>query len=209
MAHISELVPGPGERHGLFGGTRAGKSAFQDWCLREVQRARPDAMQILVDTKPRFRAETEKGLRPGWRKNAAHRYSSWSAGPVVPNSVVVDLWSDKPFRGLFQTPGEIAILQSGEEADWKRMLQLLDGFVKANISGRERRMTVDECLDFTSGTRIPLIPRMTCFTVLRVPEGNGTLESTWERTRYRGFQDLFERCFPGSRSFTCVTMPQT
>lgn len=146
--HISELVPQPGERHGIFGGTRAGKSGFQDWTMREIQASRPDAMQVLVDTKPRFRAETEKGLRPAWRRDAAHRYTSWAKGPVLPNSVAVDIWNDKPFAGTFQRPGEIVILQSGEVADWKRILVLLDAFVKANISGRERRIIVDECLDF-------------------------------------------------------------
>jgi hypothetical protein len=146
--HIRELVPDPGERHAIIGGTRAGKSALQDWSIREIQATRPQAMQILVDTKPRFRAETEKHLRPKWRRDASYRYSSWSKGPVVPNSVVVDIWDDKPFAGTFERPGEIVILQSGEADDWKRILALLDGFVKANLKGRERRIIVDEALDF-------------------------------------------------------------
>jgi hypothetical protein len=146
--HIQELTPDPGERHMIFGGTRSGKSSFQDWSLRTVQATRPDAMQILVDTKPRFRAETERGPFGRGRRNAAHRYSSWSKGPVVPNSVALDLWDDNPFRGVFQRPGEIAVLQSGESQDWKRILALLQAYTKANVSGRERRVIVDECLDF-------------------------------------------------------------
>jgi hypothetical protein len=174
MANISDLVPGPGERHVVFGGTRAGKSALQDWSIRSVQYHRPEAMQILVDTKPRFRAETEKGLRPGWRRNAAYRYGSWSKGPVLPNSVVVDIWNDKPFAGTFTKPGEIVILQSGEASDWRRMLQLLNAFVKANFHGRERRIIVDECLDFTSATRGELIRKMTCSIVPPALAANGT-----------------------------------
>jgi hypothetical protein len=39
-------------------------------------------------------------------------------------------------------------MQSDEQEDWKRMLKLLDGFCKAKIKDRERRITVDEALDF-------------------------------------------------------------
>src|SRR5713226_8330643 len=164
-AHIGSLIPQPGERAAIFGGTRAGKSAFMEWSLREIQKQRPNAMQVLVDTKPRFRAETERGRFRRGRKSAAYRYETWTKGPVVPNSVVVDINDDHPFRDIWSNPGEVAVLQSGEADDWKRMLQLLDGFVKAQIKDRERRIIVDECLDFTSGTRSESITRTTCFTV--------------------------------------------
>jgi hypothetical protein len=121
---------------------------MQEWSMREVQHSRPDAMQVLVDTKPRFRAETERGPFGYGRKSAAYRYSSWTKGPVVPNSVVVDLHSDRPFHGLFKREGEIAILQSGEAEDWRLMLSYLKGFCNAQVGGRERRVIVDETLDF-------------------------------------------------------------
>lgn len=209
MPHISDLVPEPGERHAIFGGTRAGKSAFQDWSLREIQRTRPDAMQILVDTKPRFRAETQKGLRPNWRKSASHRYNDWSAGPIVPNSVVVDLWSDRPFSGTFSNPGEIVILQSGEEKDWRRILDLLDGFVKANVGGRERRLVVDECLDFTNATLGELIPRKMFSFVPLVLVEKETLDWILERIKYRAYLDSLGKCFPVSHSFIYVTTQPT
>jgi hypothetical protein len=60
----------------------------------------------------------------------------------------VDLDSPHPFRGLWKRPGEIAIMQSGESRDWVRMLTLLNAFTKAEIKGRERRIIVDEVLDF-------------------------------------------------------------
>ena len=106
-------------------------------------------MQLLIDTKPRFRAETERmPLNPKARRSAAWRYTSWAKGPVVPNSVVVDMDSAHPFRGIWSKPGEIAILQGGDSNDWRRMLLLLTGFVRAQIKDRERRLIVDEVLDF-------------------------------------------------------------
>jgi hypothetical protein len=209
MPHISELTPEPGERAATFGGTRAGKSAFQEWSLRTVQEERPSAMQILADTKPRFRAETIKGLRPTWRKDASKLYESWTAGPTIPNSVAIDLWSDQPFKGTFERPGEIVILQSGEQTDWKRMLQLLDGFVKANIKGRERRMIFDECLDFTSEILMVSIPVTMSSTVLPEPAANAKSALISAHTRYRDFRGLSARCSHESPYFIYVTMPQT
>lgn len=104
-------------------------------------------MQILIDTKPRYRAETETFLYR-MRRNAAYRYVDWQKGPVIPNSVVVNLWDEHPFRGLWRKPGEIAIMQSGDEEDWRRMLVLLNEFVKKQVKDRERRIQVDEVMDF-------------------------------------------------------------
>lgn len=174
MADIADITPGPGERSLTFGGTRAGKSALDEWRLRQIQHDRPSAMIAVVDSKPRFRAETERGPFRRGRKSAAHRYETWSSGPMIPGSVVVDIWDEKPFKGIWDRPGEIAILQGGTLADWKRMLHLLNGYVAANIKGRERLIYVDECLDFTVGILGELIPRMMCFIELPEPGPNGT-----------------------------------
>lgn len=201
MTHISSLIAQPGERTAKFGGTRSGKSSFQEWEFRTVQRERPTAMQILVDTKPRFRAEKERGPFRRGRRSAAKRYESWAKGPVVPNSVVVDLWDEKPFRGLWKEPGEIAIMQSGESRDWKRMLALLDAFTKAQIKGRERRIIVDECLDFTRETLGELIPRMTFSTMLPVQEGSAQLGSILVRSVCVACRISYSICSTVSLSF--------
>jgi hypothetical protein len=182
---ISDLTPGVGERVITAGGTRAGKSALMEWGMRDVQRTRPAAMQILVDTKPRFRAETERGrfngIR-GTRRSAAYRYETWSAGPVVPNSVVVDIWD--------------------EFEDWRRMLLLLRGFVNANIKGRERRIVADESLDFTSATRSASTPRTMYFIVLPELAGNAASGLNWVPTDFMGFLRSSSRCARVSTFFT-------
>lgn len=149
--HISNLIPQPGERVFTGGRSRSGKSSLMDWEIREIQRTRPTAMQLLVDTKPRFRAEKIRGpLSARNRRDASSLYKHWTKGPVVPNSVVVPIWDEHPFRGLWNknNPSEVAIMQSGDAADWKRMLQLLTAFTAAHIRDRERRIVVDETLDF-------------------------------------------------------------
>ena len=114
-------------------------------------------MQILVDTKPRFRAEkirgrTLSGVPASFRnrRDAGKLYEHWQKGPVVPNSIVVPMHDEHPFRGLWNkdNPSEVAILQSGDAHDWPYMLRLLEHFCSAQIKGRERRIVVDESLDF-------------------------------------------------------------
>lgn len=211
MAHISELTPAKGERVITIGGTRAGKSSLTDMTMMQVQHDRPIAMQVLVDTKPRYRAAFERGRRYTSRKPAAYRYESWEAGPTIPNSCLIDIWDDHPFKGMWNEPGEIAIMQGGEYDDWRRMLQLLKGFVNAQIKGRERRIIVDECLDFTSVTHSELTPEMMCFTGLHVLVGNAESVSTLEPIGYTAYLRSFCKWQVGSIYFTyepmrtCVT----
>lgn len=149
--HISEMVPKPGERVGTLGGSRAGKSAWMEWEAREIQDSRPSAAQLIMDSKPRFRAQTERHpWFPKQRRDARRRYDTWASGPTIPNSVAVDIWGEHPFRGLWSKdrPGEIAIMQGETRQDHIRMLQLAMSFVKAQWKNRERRLVFDETLDF-------------------------------------------------------------
>lgn len=151
---IDQFVQGPGERHLIYGGTRTGKSSYMDWSIRHIQKSRPTCMILVADTKPRFRAENIINPRAySLRLNAAKEgiYDSWTAGPVVPNSVRVELSSPHPFRGLWDMkdhPAEVAIMQSDELSDWKLMNALMHEFVAKQVKGRERLVVVDEGLDF-------------------------------------------------------------
>jgi|SRR6267154_1942190 len=201
MAHVSEITPAKGERVISIGGTRAGKSSLTDMTMMQVQSERPIAMQVLVDSKPRYRAEMERGRRYTSRKSAAHRYESWQAGPTIPNSCLVDIWDDHPFKGMWDKPGEIAIMQGGEYDDWRRMLQLLKGFVGAQIKGRERRLIVDECLDFINVIHSELTPEMMSSIVRHALARKEESALTWERTEFTDFRRSFLLWLPGSTSF--------
>lgn len=148
---FADLVQGPGERHIVYGGTRTGKSSFMDWSIREIQRTRPQSMILVADTKPRFRAETQTfGPENRFRRDAKKLYEGWAKGPVLPNSVSVDLDSPHPFRGLWNNkkrPGEVAIMQSDEPARWKQMVALMQAFI-AKRTPVERLLVVDEGMDF-------------------------------------------------------------
>jgi energy-coupling factor transporter ATP-binding protein EcfA2 len=152
MTEFSELIPQRGERTLIYGGTRSGKSSLADWMARAMQAERPEMMPLLLDTKPRFRAQFiahGPGLR--WRKEAKGLYSSWEAGPTYPNSVIcpldIDLTSSNPFRNLWK-PGELVVLQSGDSSDRRRMLAIARRFLNMNPKRRERLLWVNEGLDF-------------------------------------------------------------
>lgn len=158
---FEDLVQGPGERHIVYGGTRTGKSSFMDWSIRHIQKTRPEFMGIIADTKPRFRAETMAyGPNNAFRKDASKLYEGWAKGPVLPNSVVVNLDSHHPFRGLWvdKRPGEVAIMQSDEPKRWRQMIDLMQAFT-AKKTARERLLMVDEGMDFYQRNTLGIDPR--------------------------------------------------
>lgn len=164
MTVYDEIVPEPGERHLIYGTSGSGKSCHVDSEMRYVQYFRPEAMQLLLDTKPRFRAETVRGkYNFRRRQDAGYLYRHWQKGPVIPNSVYVDIYAEHPFRGLWTRPGEIAIMQSGDANDWRRMLLLASRFAKVHVDGRERRLVADEVLDFYGRTTWSIKPDQDVF----------------------------------------------
>lgn len=163
---FADLCSQCGERHIVYGGTRTGKSSFMDWDMRHVQETRPECMQLVADTKPRFRAETiPYGPKNKYRKSAAKAgiYDTWAAGPIVPNSVALDWTNDSPFAGMWSgkedRAGEIVIMQHDDSLYWRLMVDLMHHFVAAKIKDRERRLVVDEALDFYQRNTLGIDPR--------------------------------------------------
>lgn len=153
-------------------------------------------MQILVDSKPRFRAETERmPMMPKKRRSAKYHYEHWQKGPTVPNSVLVDITADRPFKGLWETPGEIAIMQSGYSQDWQRMLQLLMAFVHAHIGTRERHITVDEVLDFYGRNTMSINNRNDVFYLAARSGGERNIGETLGSQRVFGLPILVRNMF--------------
>lgn len=156
-----DLVQGPGERHIIYGGTRTGKSSFMDWSIREIQEQRPDAWILIADTKPRFRAESQAyGPNNRFRRDAKKLYGSWAKGPMLPNSVAMNLDSPHPFRGLWNKnhPGEVAIMQSDDPLRWRQMVNLMQAFT-AKKTANERLLVIDEGMDFYQRNSLGIDPR--------------------------------------------------
>lgn len=152
--NLDEIAPEPGQRALIIGGTRSGKSTLLDHLMRHA--AKRAGIQIaLADTKPRFRAEFERiGPLGKITRSAERHYKGWAAGPVVPGSIKVDLKSDLPIRRLWRKndPNRIAVLQSDEETERIRILEVLDEWYRAQKGDTERLLVIDEVMDFTDQT---------------------------------------------------------
>jgi hypothetical protein len=133
--------------------------------------------------------------RPKSRRSAAWRYQHWTKGPTVPNSVFVDIHADHPFRGLWTRPGEIAIMQSGNAEDWRRMLELLMAFTKAHIGDRERHITADEVMDFYGRTTWSINNRHDVFYLAARSGGERNIGETLGAQRVKGLPILVRNMF--------------
>jgi len=135
------------ERAFLCGGTEVGKSTLSD-CLADdfLQRYRTDkpntcARELLLDTKPRYRAEARL-MGPSIRR----RYKGWDHGPTVPGSVVVD---DPADLSMAWEMGYRRVIMQGESsADVPRLVEGCAAFLRSSRAGRPQLLRVDETLDF-------------------------------------------------------------
>lgn len=139
---LAELTPRPGERALIVGGTRVGKSTLVDFLLREF--ARLQACEILIlDTKPRFRAE-----ETAFGRDASGHYEKWAPGPTIPGSVRLDIDRKKALDAAYRNDRRIAIGQSDKEEDWPLLLRQAELFFDRADGKLPRVLYVDELGDF-------------------------------------------------------------
>lgn len=147
---LSEITPKKGERALIIGGTRSGKSTLMDHFMRQIVKERPGVQILLLDTKPRFRAEIER-FGPGNRmvRNADYHYKDWESGPIVPGSYRVNIHSDQPLHQMWKPDDKcrIAIAQTELPTERRRLLQIADNWYNVRQRKSDRVLAVDELLD--------------------------------------------------------------
>jgi hypothetical protein len=129
----------------VVGGSGSGKSTAIEVIQNKVLEDYPRAPLLLLDTKPRFRAEWELNGAP-----AAHRYKKWDRGSTIPGSVVLDFRERDFGMPLAKDLGyRIWILQDDREAARPLMLHAVERFYEGATGSRNPRLlVVDETLDF-------------------------------------------------------------
>lgn len=143
MADLDRISLRARERGFLVGGTNTGKSTLEealiaDWC----QRYR-DTRVLILDSKPRFRAE-----RDAHGRSAKRRYKRWDHGPVVPESAVVE--SAAELAMAWQTGHRVVIAQAEHQADVPNLIACARAFLTHSRSGRPQLLAVDETMDYFS-----------------------------------------------------------
>lgn len=144
-------VPGKGAERGLVvGGVGSGKSVLSEMLGRDfiVRYQAKKARRLIVDSKPRFRAER---TARGWK--ARRRYSKWDHGQAVPGSMLVE--SPEDLDLCWQAGCSTAIVQGESQADMPRMLKVIDSFYRQARANRPQLCQVDELMDWFSTNGAP------------------------------------------------------
>lgn len=117
----------PRGRHLFLGTTGSGKSTVLEKLAETWTAEQPQPRTLILDSKPRFRAEWElNGL------SARRRYKKWRRGPVIPDSVRLDFsghsgsiraqlkqaWSLKYNTVIAQTPDQSELAYLRAAAHW-------------------------------------------------------------------------------------------
>lgn len=177
---LSQIAPSKGERVLIIGGSRTGKSSLLDMLARYAEYDRPNIQKLLLDTKPRFRAEIERfGPRNKFVRDADYHYDDWEPGPVIPGSVLANIHADSPLANQWRDRCRTVILQSGETHERARILQIADNWFKTRIPNADRMLVVDELLDFYHPNGLCIHPR--CNVPLKINRAGGE----------RGFSGLY------------------
>jgi len=188
--HIDEITPGKGQRVIVIGSSRSGKSVLADHIHFNIVKQRPGSEILLFDTKPRYRAELER-LGPGGRfvRDADRYYKDWEKGPTIPGSYRHDLVSDD-FSVYWRKkdPCRTVILQSDNEADRMRMLELADEqWFQKQRRGADRVLRINEMLDLYYGNGVCISSRHNVPLKVNRAGGERGFTGIYESQRVRGF----------------------
>lgn len=193
MTDLSEIAPGKAERALIIGGTRSGKSTLMDHFIRYIVSSRPNVQILLLDSKPRFRAEIERwGPGNKFARNAERHYKDWESGPIIPGSVRVDIHAEKPLMGYWKEndPCRVAIAQTELATERPQLLGIADDWYQVRSRKSDRVLAVDELLDYYHRNSLSIHPAKD--TPLKVVRAGGE----------RGFGGLYGAQRPKRASTT-------
>lgn len=148
MANLDRIAFSQRGRAMLFGMTESGKSTVKERLTEYWRSTRPNPRVLMLDSKPRFRAQWElNGV------SAEKRYKDWRRGTAIPNSVRLPFLD--PVGDLEQAwrlGFTCAIAQTGEQY----MLPWLRAYAHAFYDKSKDRFSqlidVDEVSDFYGST---------------------------------------------------------
>lgn len=139
-----------GERGLIVGGVGAGKSTLEEAMVADFFWRYPTSLQLILDPKPRFRAEYEASGMP-----ARRRYRGQDHGPKVPGAVVVD--DPGELEMAAKMGARIFIAQTSKtRRNVEPLVEVADRFYDMSRTSRPQLLVVDETLDFfrTNGSPI-------------------------------------------------------
>lgn len=147
-----DIIPKNESRVGLFGTTGSGKTTLLTVLLKSIRIQNPDSIHLIIDSKPRFRANFAiNGKRLRYK---TMKYGEFAKGSVLVNNPEdIQLAIKRGYKTLIaqvldDEPNTIRLSKIGME------------FYKTSSGEEQRWIWVDEVLDFftPSGTELKNAP---------------------------------------------------
>lgn len=149
---VSVLVLPRASRAFLVGTTGTGKSTLMEVMMKEYQQAYSlkdfPVRSLIVDTKPRFRAQWELS---GISTDVSRRYSRWGygSGPIPGSYALSNQRSIKSeLDQVWGMGGTTAIIHTERESQWEYASRVATAFYESYGSRYPRLLLVDELADF-------------------------------------------------------------
>lgn len=143
MTTLDQISLKRAERGLLLGGTGSGKSTAAEYLIPCFRRENRGARTLIVDSKPRFRAE--------WKPDgmsASSLYKKWDHGAPVAGSMLVGGGTPKAALKNVWKHTDIAIAQVETQAMIPWLLAVIAEFFKDARASEPRLLYIDEGLDF-------------------------------------------------------------
>ena len=134
----------------MLGGTGSGKSTLSERLFLQFRRDFPTSRVLILDSKPRFRAEwTPQGIK------ATRRYRSWDHGPLVPDSVAVHTLAE--FDEVWSRDYPVIVAQvTDENDDVGPLTEIAQRFFRRSRASVPQLLVVDEGMDFYTESASPV-----------------------------------------------------
>ena len=158
--NLDDIAPGKAQRGLIIGGSRSGKSTLVDMLIRHAVITRPSIRALVLDSKPRFRAEIQRNGK--LVRDAEKNYRDWAKGPVIPGSYRFDIDAEPvSFKPYWKDddPCRVVLAQTDDEIKRPRLLHIANEFYQAKWRDADRLLVVDELLDFYHGNAVSISPR--------------------------------------------------
>lgn len=132
------------ERGLIVGGTGCGKSTLAEFLIPQFASEYPKSRILVVDSKPRFRAEW---LSTGM--SAKKKYAHWDHGAKLQNSMLLDRGAnpDDVLNNAWRH-GRIALAQTESSSEIPWSVAVISAFLGQARASRPQLVYVDEGLDF-------------------------------------------------------------
>lgn len=122
-ASLQDINLEVGERGLILGMTRTGKSTLAEVLIDNWFRKYAKSRTIILDSKPRFKAQYELSGTPTW---ISRRYAQWDWGSFISGSVVIPLYNPRSeLEHAWSLGYRIVIAQISKRSDIKKLDQTL------------------------------------------------------------------------------------